>query len=107
LNDVTEIDYRGAFVVPCHPCARKMFQTLKRSFGIHTVHKKTPTLGTCLFKSRSKADFWTRRMWCTLCPVMTVQVNTLVKQQEIMCATERARKLIQGCHVPSGTQLQL
>jgi hypothetical protein len=58
MNEVDEIDYRDAFVAPYHPCARKMFQTLKKSFGIHTVHKKTPTLGTYLFKRRPKADFW-------------------------------------------------
>ena len=52
------IDYSKCFYAPYHHQARKMFVVLKRKFNIHSVYKKTTTLGNILFKRRPKKDIW-------------------------------------------------
>ena len=38
-----------------------MFQRLSKQFGITCVHKKTPDLGSLLFKRRPSAPFWEKQ----------------------------------------------
>jgi hypothetical protein len=58
FEDKEDRDFRDSFVAPYHPHARKMFQILEKSFGITCAYKKTPTLGSHLFKRRPPKDFW-------------------------------------------------
>ena len=53
-----DMDLSKIFYAPYHPRARKMFQSLKSSFGINVVYKKTQTLGDLLFKRRPKKSKW-------------------------------------------------
>ena len=53
-----KFDYSKSFYAPYHPHARKMFEDLQKKFSIHSVYKKTPTLGNWLFKRRPKKDLW-------------------------------------------------
>ena len=51
-------DFSKAFYAPYHPHARKMFQKLKRKFGMTCIYQKTATLGNFLFKRRPSPQLW-------------------------------------------------
>ena len=53
-----QIDFSKSVDAPYHPRAKKMFQSLQKSFGINVVDKKTQTLGNLLFKRRPRKDKW-------------------------------------------------
>ena len=53
-----QIDFSKSLYAPYHPRAKKMCQSLQKSFGINVVYKKTQTLGNLLFKRKPRKDKW-------------------------------------------------
>ena len=78
-NEV-ELDVSRALDAPYHPRARRLYNVLKKEFGINVICKKTQTLGDIILKKGRQIEKGFRRNVVYVYHVHSVQRNMLGRQ---------------------------
>jgi len=92
-NEV-ELDVSKSLYAPYHPRARRLYNILKKEFGIDVIYKKTQTLGDIILKKGRQIEKGFRRnvvysIPCAQCPKKYVGQTTVHNAEQTEQSTQK------------------